>query len=850
MTLPSILLALAGLLTVVGLVQPVAVRAKLPNNVVLAMVGVAIALLSSFLLYTTLTDAFNSVAEMILHLPLNSAVFIYIFLPVLLFQAAFTLDVNRMIEDAAPILLLAVVAVVIATVAVGLALAPVSGMPVVVCLMLGAIVATTDPSAVVAIFRDVGAPGRLSRLVEGESLLNDAAAIAIFGILLNLLVSGAEPDIGGAVRFFVYAFVGGAVVGSVAAKLVLAAMPLMRELRTAQMTLTMALPYVAYILSDRYLGVSGVVAAVTAGLVMSALGRRRIAPDTWTFLQEMWEQIAFWAGSLVFVLAAILVPRLMVNLTLFDLGLLLVLVAATLAARAAVLFGLLPLLTMVGLAQAVSAPYKAVILWGGLRGAVTLALALSVTENLVLPAETKAFVAVLATGYVLFTLFVNGLTLRPLIRLLGLDRLSPVDVALRRQVLALSLGNVLDAVKETAREYEIAPAVLRAATRAYEARIADPTAAGEEEPAIADRDRITIGLVALTNRETELILDHQRQRTVSPHIVERLLVKVGRIAEGARQGGRVEYNRCARALFGFPPSFRLAHRLHRHLRVDRPLMSELADRFEMLLVSALVLRQLEEFTDRKLAPLLGRRIADLLKEIVGGRIEATRKALDALRLQYPDYAEALERRFLQQTAVRREHMEYRALFEEHLIGQELYNNLAHELHAAQEALAERPRLDLGLDTRDLMGRFEMFSGLDEDSLKKISRLFAARFAVPGERIIRRGDPGDSVYFISSGAVEVALPGHKVRLGRGDFFGEMALLSGRRRSADVVALSYCQLLVLRADEFRRFLRINPDLRGRFETTVRARRQMNEASTDEEAAPAALPPPRAGGDRGAA
>ncbi|WP_084536523.1 cation:proton antiporter [Azospirillum halopraeferens] len=834
MTLPAILLAIAALLTVVGLVQPVAVRAKLPHNVVLAMVGVAIGALSTFLLYTSLTDAFNYAAEMILHLPLSSAVFIYIFLPVLLFQAAFTLDVNRMIEDTAPILLMAVVAVVVATVVVGAALAPVSGMPVVVCLMLGAIVATTDPSAVVAIFRDLGAPGRLSRLVEGESLLNDAAAIAIFGILLNLLVSGAEPDIGAAVWFFLYAFAGGAAVGVAAARLVLAAMPLMRDLRTAQVTLTVALPYVAYILSDQYLGVSGVVAAVTAGLVMSALGRRRIAPDTWNFLQEMWEQIAFWAGSLVFVLAAILVPRLMVDITLFDLGLLLVLVAATLAARAAVLFGLLPLLTTVGLSQAVSTPYKVVILWGGLRGAVTLALALSVTENVVLPEDIKAFVAVLATGYVLFTLFVKGLTLRPLIRLLGLDRLSAVDLALRRQVLALSLGNVMDAVKDTAREHEIAPTVQRAATRTYEARIAEVMARSEEEPAIADRDRVNIGLVALATREAELVLDHQRQRTVSPRIAELLLVRIGRLAEGARQGGRLEYQRAARALIDFRPTFRFAHQLHRRLRWDRPLMGQLADRFEMLLVSALVLRQLETFAERKLVPLLGRRIADLLKDIVGSRIDATNKALDALRLQYPDYAEALERRFLQQTALRRERMEYRALFDERLIGQELYSSLLHDVDAVQEALKERPQLDLGLDTRDLMRRFEMFRELDEESLTLIGRLFAGRFAVPGERIIRRGDPGDSVYFISSGAVEVVLPDRKVRLGSGDFFGEMALLSGRRRNADVTALSYCRLLILRAADFRRFLRIHPTLRARFESVVRARHQMNEDD------PAPVPP----------
>ena len=132
-------------------------------------------------------------AEAVSGLSFNSSTYILVFLPALLFQAALTIDVRRMMEDAAPILLLAVVAVFVATAVIGLALWPLAGVPLVVCLLLGSIVATTDPAAVVAIFRDIGAPARLVRLVEGESLLNDAAAIAIFYVLLEIITSGDEP---------------------------------------------------------------------------------------------------------------------------------------------------------------------------------------------------------------------------------------------------------------------------------------------------------------------------------------------------------------------------------------------------------------------------------------------------------------------------------------------------------------------------------------------------------------------------------------------------------------------------------------------------------------------------------
>ncbi len=107
------------------------------------------------------------------------------------------------------------------------------------------------------------------------------------------------------------------------------------------------------------------------------------------------------------------------------------------------------------------------MLWGGLRGAVTLALALAVTENAAVPHDVHRFIAVLATGYVLFTLLVQGLTLRPLIRLLRLDRLSKADQALRAQVLALSRRRVAAAIRTIGREYQFGDDLVSNVATAY-----------------------------------------------------------------------------------------------------------------------------------------------------------------------------------------------------------------------------------------------------------------------------------------------------------------------------------------------------------------------------------------------
>ena len=529
---------------------------------------------------------------------------------------------------------------------------------------------------------------------------------------------------------------------------------------------------------------------------------------------------------MIFVSASTLVPRLLTGIHLEHAWLVVVAVAAALASRAAVLFGLLPLLSALHLSQKVSSTYKLAITWGGLRGAVTLALALAVTENNRIDPDVKNAIAILATGFVLFTLLVNGLTLRPVIRLLKLDRLSPLNQALRNKVLALSLADVRDAVRETASEYEIPAEVTRTATGPLDRRIDELASQPDLEQAISDRDRIRIGLVALANRERRIILDHHAQRTVSSAAIERLLRNTNLILDAARAEGRVGYNRAARELLEFDRDFRIASLQHRTLNIARPLQRQITIRFEALLIRRLALEELARFVGSRLEALLGERVAELLGEVIAARSEATARALDALRLQYPEYAEALEQRFLRQSAFRLALSRYHDLYDEGLIGKEVFEDLEREHEAARSLLTELPPLDLGLRAEALVGQFEMFAGLGAVELKELARLFRPRLLVPDEVVIRKGERGNAMFLISSGAVEVVLPHDRVRLGSGDFFGEMALLSRRRRQADVVALGYCRVLALSAADFHRFLRAYPRAKAEIDRIAEERTRANE------------------------
>jgi Na+:H+ antiporter len=824
--LAVITLMIAGLLVPVSFVQPLSERTHLPHSVLLALVGIAIGGIAAFLLYTPMTNALDDVVRPLVNLPFTSETFIIVFLPILLFQTALTIDVREMIEDAAPILMLAVVAVVVAAVGIGFALSMAAGVPLAVAMLLGSIVATTDPAAVVAIFRELGAPARLVRLVEGESLLNDAAAIVLFTILLELIVGGHHPTVLAMTTRFLFTFLGGVVLGLIGARAYATIVPWLDGARTAEVSLTLALPYIVFILGDQVFDVSGVVAVVVSGLAVGVSGRARLSPENWAYLENVWEQIGYLAGSLIFILASILVPKLLgESVTARDLKLLGILIVAAFAARVLVMFALLPLLSALRLGQRVSNAFKIVITWGGLRGAVTLALALGVTERQSLDVSTQRFVTVLATGFVLFTLVVNGLTLRPLIRLLRLDRLSPLNQALRHKVLAVSLADMRDTVRGIAAQYKINPNVEAQVERPYEDRIAAIASQSALEEAITDQDRVTIGLVALTNRERQLILEHHNQSTIEPAVIENLLLETGNLLDAAKAGGIVGYWRAAQQTLRYRWPFRLAHFLHRRISWDLPLRWELSARFEVLLVRHLVLEALSRFADERLQPLLGDAASVAIGEVLTARVHSVARALDALRLQYPDHADALERRFLRLSALLTEFASYRELFEEGLIGRELFDDLRRELQVERRRSRARPPLDLGLDTVQLLGRLELFKGFTQTELTSLARRFRPRLTLPAEVIIHKGDRGDSAFYISSGAVEVVLPDRGIRLGRGDVFGELALLTGERRLADVVSLGYCQLLVLTKRDFQRFLDKHERARTEIERIAGDRRAIN-------------------------
>ncbi len=789
----------AFLFLVIGLSEPLAALLRVPDSVILAGVGILIGAGAVFFLRTDLTDALNPISILIIGLPIRATVFLYVFLPTLLFQVTLGLNLRRMLDDWVPILTLAAVAVVAATVLIGLALYGVTGLSLAACLLIGSIVSTTDPSAVVGVFRSIAAPQRLTRIVEGESLLNDAAAIALFGLFLGLVTSGTieagDLRLGPALSVFPWLIGGGVLVGAMVAWAGVWLMGLVRRHPMAQLTISIALPYIAYITSEEGVGASGVMGVVAAGLVLNLVGPGRLSPGVWQALRELWDLLAHWAGSLIFVLAALLIPRLLHGVTLSDVGLICVVTLAATLARALILFGLLPLLSLLRLSPRVEPRFRLVILWGGLRGAVTLALALAVTENAAVPPEIKRLVGILATGFVLFTLVAQGTTLRPVIRWLGLDRLSPRDLALADQVVAVALQNVREGVAEVATKHELSREIVRAEAKAFGERLDHAVHAAEEGTEILDRDRITLGLVTLAGRERELILEGFRHKVVSAGLVEQMLANAERVIEGTRTEGRTGYLSAGRRALAYGPGYRLGLILQRRLRLPGLLARLSADRFEVMLTGRLILRDLHGFIDAKIRRIHGRRVAELLHDLLSRREEEMELALEGLRLQFPGYAEELERRFLRRLALRLEEREYEGIHADGLIGPELLQRLTGEVSDAEDRAERRPALDLAVQKGELVQGYPLFAHMDAGQRQRLTRALETRYVEPGEVLVRKGERGSSVFFIASGAVEVTGPGPVTRLGRGEMFGQFTALTRRESRSEARAITHGTLLAL-------------------------------------------------------
>jgi len=432
-------------------------RLRFPYTIGLVLIGIAIGALAK---HITLLEPIES-------LRLTPNVILYILLPTLVFDAAINIDARLLLKCLAPVLTLAVPGLIIATLITGTLVAWLTPLSVAAAFLFGALISATDPVAVIALFKELGAPKRLTMLVDGESLFNDATSIVAFQIILGLVGGGAW---GVAIVFesglsFMGVFLGGIVVGAIIGYLMVVAISLAKNDPLIEIAFTTIVAYTSFILANYYLEVSGVMAVVTAGMIVNFYGAVKFTEEVKTYLKQFWSYATFVANSFVFLLVGLTERDLLRSVGHYDYLAFYVLAAilAVLIARMIVIFGLVPLVNHLPNTKHINRSNQAVMFWGGLRGALPIALAVSIPLDI--PGRTT--IIHLTLGVVLFTLLVQGTTIGRLIRFLGLDHLSLVEQIAALQARIAAKKQAVQSIEKIREEWHASHEETKVIARQY-----------------------------------------------------------------------------------------------------------------------------------------------------------------------------------------------------------------------------------------------------------------------------------------------------------------------------------------------------------------------------------------------
>ena len=383
-------------------------RVSLPYSVGLVIVGLAV---------TRVTGG--------LDLAITPNLVLAVLLPGLIFEAALRTEFEELRPSFLGVVLLAVPGVVIGAWLVAAVLSATTALSFGAAFVVGAMVAATDPAAVIATFARMNTPRRLTTFVEAESLLNDGTGVVLFTIGLAALTGNATPEEG--LLRFVVVVIASAALGAIAGVLATRIMAMSDE-HLVELTISVVLAYGSYLVADA-LQLSGIIATVLAGATLGSYGRTHgLSREALERIDGVWEFLAYLLTAFIFLLLGAAISLDAVAAAVAPIGWAIV---AVLVGRAIVVYLLL------GGASAFAATLSRrsaaartlrpiplawlhILFWAGLRGAVAVALALS------LPADTpdRDLLQGITFGVVLFTLLVQGSTAHALIQWLGVRRLS------------------------------------------------------------------------------------------------------------------------------------------------------------------------------------------------------------------------------------------------------------------------------------------------------------------------------------------------------------------------------------------------------------------------------------------
>ncbi len=404
----------------------------IPYTVALLVIGLSLGLTERYGLFPHNLELLSHSLQLVVNI--DPHLIIFLFLPTLIFESAFAMEVHLFRRTFLQIAILAVPGLLVSTILTA-TLAKLFfpwdwSWPA--ALLFGSLISATDPVAVVAMLKELSSRKRLETLLEGESLLNDGTAIILFALFYHLIVNDAPQD----TSWMLFPLIGwqfiwgvslGLLVGLSFGAMAIALIGKVFKDAMVEVTISVAMAYLTFMVAEAIFHVSGVVAVVTLALLLAGVGRTRISPEVTDFLKHFWEMMAYIANTLIFLLVGLIIA-LRVRLDSPEAWqALLVLFVGILIIRTFSISLFLPLLQKIGIG--INRAKATVLIWGGLRGAVALALALTVAQDKRFSSELGEQILFLTAGVVVLTLLVNGTSMRLLLKWLGLNKLPPAKQA-------------------------------------------------------------------------------------------------------------------------------------------------------------------------------------------------------------------------------------------------------------------------------------------------------------------------------------------------------------------------------------------------------------------------------------
>lgn len=417
--LAPLLLTIAGL-TVGAIFKSLFQRTRIPYTVGLFAIGLAAGIMNRMGVFHGMPQfsaALDSVAN------INPDLILYIFLPILIFDAAYELNLHIFKKTltnatllAAPGLIICMILTAGVLMAISFFVPGYEKWTWASALMFGALISATDPVAVVALLHELKTSKRFSTLVDAESLLNDGTGIVCFMLFYGITVWGRSDDLTPILEFC-QVVAGGAILGFIAARLVIWFITRINSEEMIQNSVIILSAYLVFILAQLYLGISGVIALVAFGLTIAYVGKPRLKPQVNTFMRSFWELLTYIANTLIFIIVGVVIAE-KVDFSWSHCAILLLVYIALNIIRYITIMMLYPIMKRSG--YGLNKKESIILTWGGLRGALGMTLALMVSYTPAIPEEIRSQVLFFTAGTVTLTLCINATTMRWLLNKLGL----------------------------------------------------------------------------------------------------------------------------------------------------------------------------------------------------------------------------------------------------------------------------------------------------------------------------------------------------------------------------------------------------------------------------------------------